>query len=1853
MKTPIAPASILGGSSESRHAATLFLNRLVWLSMILLLAGLCLPAHAQTGEWVWMGGSQAENQPGVYGTLGTPAQGNTPGSRLGPAGWTDGSGHRWLFGGNGYDAVGNSGPLNDVWEFTSSTNEWTWMGGSSTENQPGVYGTLGTPAAGNIPGSRWHAANWTDGSGHFWLFGGTGIDAAGNNGYLNDLWEFNPSTNQWTWMGGGNAVNQIGRYGTLGVPESTDIPGSREPAASWTDSDGHFWLYGGFGYDANGNDGWLDDLWEFNPSTNKWTFTIGSRALHCYVGSWGAGTECISAEVYGTLGIAAAGNIPGGRDSASVWTDANDNFWLFGGYGTITSGCTFLELPCQQQFDELWEFNPSTNEWAWMGGSPAGGCNFGPPCSDPGAYGTLGVPAAGNIPGSRVSASKWTDTSGNFWIFGGNGSTSWGAIGDVNDLWEFNPSTSEWTWMNGCATLNGGGAYGSLGTPAAGNVPGSRFDASSWTDSSGNLWLFGGTGFVDDKGDHGTLNDLWEFLPTATSPPGAAPTFSPPPGTYTSPQSVSISDSTSGAIIRYTLDGSPSTVCSPAYTVPLTIGLTSQTITVNAIAVASDYANSLTTATYTINLPTAAGPVFTPAAGTYTSIQSVQLFSSTPGAVIYYTLDGSRPTTASPQYTAALTIGQTTTVNALVVAYGYTNSLASATYTINLPIAKIVFTPPTGTYTTTQSVQISSIAPGAAIYYTLDDSGPTTSSTRYTAALTIAQTTTVKVLAVAYNYTDALKMAIYTINLPIAATPVFTPPAGTYTSTQSVQISTATPGTTIYYTLDGTEPTTGSARYTTALTIDGYTTVKAIAVAYNYATSLAIATYAVNPNMKGEWVWMGGSSTASQPGVYGTIGTPAPGNIPGSRNNASSWTDGSGNLWLFGGDGFDVSGNQGYLNDLWEFNPSANEWTWMGGSNTVNQNGVYGTLGTPAAGNIPVGRLDATSWTDSNGNLWLFGGGLGAGPWYQALNDLWEFSPSTNEWAWMGGSSTTGQYGVYGTLGTPAPGNIPGGRWGAASWTDKSGHLWLFGGLGLIWGEENWLNELWEFNPSTNEWTWMGGYGGPETGEDGPLGTPAPGNIPGGRQDPTAWTDESGDLWLFGGAGYSANSLLGALDDIWEINPSTNEWAWMGGSGERNAGGVYGTLGTPAVGNTPGSRSSAARWTDSDGRLWLLGGGGTDATGSNGSLNDFWEFDPFTNEWGWMGGSNTINQNGVYGTLGTPAVGNTPGGRSGGSSWTDSDGQLWLFGGVGKDATGNSGSLNDVWEFVPFSTPPQAAATPTFSLSSGTYTSTQTVSISDTTPDAVLYYTLDGTSPTIYSAKYQAALAIGQTTTVNVVAVASGYSNSAASATYILNLPTAAAPVFSPPAGAYTSIQSVQISSTTPGAVIYYTLDGSNPTTGSATYSAALTIGQTTTVKAITVALGYANSMASATYTINLPAAAAPVFSPPAGAYNSIQSVQLSSTTPGAVIYYTLDGSTPTTSSARYSTALTVSNAATVINAIALAYDYNNSVVASAAYTIRPAAPTFSLPSGEYLTSQSLTITAAAGATIYYTTDGSAPSSSSTPYTGAITIDGIVTIRATAVLPGCAKSPYTTAEYAIKTAAPTFSLPSGTYLTPQSLTISGGAGAKFYYTTDGSAPSASATPYTGAIAIDKNVTIRATAVVSGYANSPYVTAEYAIKVAAPTFSLASGEYFTPQSLTISDATPSATIYYTTDGSAPSSSSTPYTGGITIDKDVTIRATAMVSGHANSPYVTAEYGIKVPAPVISPGTGIYLGPQPVTISDSMAGAAIYYTTDGSRPTTSSIPYTGAITVSSKEKIIAIATAAGYANSPLVYADYGIR
>lgn len=164
-------------------------------------------------------------------------------------------------------------------------------------------------------------------------------------------------------------------------------------------------------------------------------------------------------------------------------------------------------------------------------------------------------------------------------------------------------------------------------------------------------------------------------------------------------------------------------------------------------------------------------------------------------------------------------------------------------------------------------------------------------------------------------------------------------------------------------------------------------------------------------------------------------------------------------------------------------------------------------------------------------------------------------------------------------------------------------------------------------------------------------------------------------------------------------------------------------------------------------------------------------------------------------------------------------------------------------------------------------------------------------------------------------------------------------------------------------------------------------------------------------------------------------------------------------------------------------------------------------------------------------------------------------------------------------------------------------------------------------------------------------------VSAPTFGVAAGTYNNNQSVTLSCATDGATIYYTssTNGVAPAdptSSSTAYSSAITVDHDNTIIKAIAIKGGTNSTVASATYRLTCATPTFSPAEGAYVGTQSVTISSATTSANIYYTTNGSTPTTSSTLYSGAITVSSSQTIKALVTKSNYTNSAVGSAAYTI-
>lgn len=426
------------------------------------------------------------------------------------------------------------------------------------------------------------------------------------------------------------------------------------------------------------------------------------------------------------------------------------------------------------------------------------------------------------------------------------------------------------------------------------------------------------------------------------------------------------------------------------------------------------------------------------------------------------------------------------------------------------------------------------------------------------------------------------------------------------------------------------------------------------------------------------WTWMKGDNTINQPGMYGTQGIAATANKPGARNFSTTWRDAAGNLWLFGGSGYGTCNTTGFLNDLWKFDPLNNKWTWMKGDSATGQYCAYGIQGTANTANKPGATFAGVSWTDANHNLWLFGGFGFSNNAFGFLNSLWKYNTTTNEWTWIKGDSIINNTGNYGTLGTESAGNKPGARYGSQTWTDANGNLWLYGGYGYDTSNSGILNDIWKYNPVTNNWTWIKGDNAVEqVGVYGTKGVANAINKPGARYVSTSWADQSGNLWLFGGYGYDENNS-GDLNDLWKYNPLTNEWTWISGDNVIDQPGVYGTRGVPNAANKPGARYVSNSWTDDFGQLWMFGGYGYDAS-TSGYLNDLWKYSPASNMWTWVKGDNAIDHVGVYGIQGMPDTSNKSGARTGSVSWADGIGNLWLFGGYGFDGS-TSGVLNDLWK---------------------------------------------------------------------------------------------------------------------------------------------------------------------------------------------------------------------------------------------------------------------------------------------------------------------------------------------------------------------------------------------------------------------------------------------------------------------------------------------------------------------------------------------------------------------------------------------
>lgn len=864
----------------------------------------------------------------------------------------------------------------------------------------------------------------------------------------------------------------------------------------------------------------------------------------------------------------------------------------------------------------------------------------------------------------------------------------------------------------------------------------------------------------------------------------ANPSISPSSESFSGSISVTMAAPTPGTQAYYTTDGSTPTSGSTPYTGPLTV---SSSVTIKAIASGTGYADSdVTTVAYTVQVPQ---PVISPVTGAYSTPQVVTITDSQSGATIYYTVDGSDPTTSSPVYAGQFTVSANTVVKAFAAASGYENSnVASATFTIVSPpppaIPQPVVTPISGAYSTPQTVGITDSQSGATIHYTTDGSVPTASSPVYSGQFTVSTSTVVKAIAVASGYTNS-------------------PPAwsaltyGPFQSQAALQINLTTPNqpTNVYnMTCTITGRTVAGAGPTGNVTFSDVTTGQTLAtVALPSSTSspdfmvtgtlpnspYPTATGDFNGDGIPDLILQGSPLQIALGNGDGTFQSPTAINVPGAVSAQA----------VVAGD----FNNDGKL-DLAMASDAGLVILLGNGDGTFQTPILAGSGGTGVASQIVTGHFSESLSLDI-----AIAGSSGLGVWLGGGDGTFAFADTLSSSSLPGpivagpftGSgrddiadiNELGAIGVWasnpdGTFQSPVSTEPPPGTVSASDMVGDlvAGYFNNDGHLDLVYGSPSGANDTVALVLGNGDGTFQYGSSYPTTipGDINAAMTIATGQFS-GTVNPA--------VVALGGPGYTPAASI------------------LNGTGN-------GTL--QAAVNVPIPNLSSTTWPIPFAAVDLNGDGNSDLVLPTPAIYSS------------MSSANAYVAN-IAVDVGTIADHTVQCSYPGDSSFSSSSAQMLL-----------------TYEPAP---------PPSISLRVGTYTGPQTVSITDSVSQygANIYYTLDGSTPTTSSTLYTAPFVVSTTTTVKAFAVGGYYLPSAVSeAVYTI----ASTPQFSFAGGTYTPPQNVSITDSTPNASVYYTTDGSAPTAESARYTAPVQLTGSLTLKAIAIAPGYLNSaVASATYT--------------------------------------------------------------------------------------------------------------------------------------------------------------------------------------------------------------------------------------------------------------------------------------------------------------------------------------------------------------------------------------------------------------------
>ncbi len=473
-----------------------------------------------TNNWTIVNNNNSTN----YGIQNVENSTNNPPLTANAMTWVDANNNLWMFGGR-YDYLGNSGSkmnYNTLWKFNTTTNKWTWMKGKNAntilssfpKNHPGYYGIKGIENSLCFPMARNKGINWIKNNNLYLGYGNNYLDFEKK---MLDLWKFDITSNNFTWIGG-RSPSLLYNYPYI---ESLTLESVyNQPKANVIVKDNLGNLFGfSLVENVNNTNGLnLYGFCKYNNLNDTWQILKYRQA---------AFSQPLD---YGTVGVESDANFPPiyisnawflnneiyfiATESIQSYDNTLNSFWKF---STLTNKFTCLSrVPSNDgvlnvesltnfpnpSFDNIsfldtnnnlmaishnyiWRYTFSSNMWVRINESS---------------------PSSLSPLFNRNYYSHCIDSNNNLWLFGGNFSS----IGNVNDLWKYNTNLNTWNLIKGLPNNKENLSYGIKGISSPTNMPGSRYSSNFFWFKDNKLWLYSGIG-DNIISENTSLLDLWYY----------------------------------------------------------------------------------------------------------------------------------------------------------------------------------------------------------------------------------------------------------------------------------------------------------------------------------------------------------------------------------------------------------------------------------------------------------------------------------------------------------------------------------------------------------------------------------------------------------------------------------------------------------------------------------------------------------------------------------------------------------------------------------------------------------------------------------------------------------------------------------------------------------------------------------------------------------------------------------------------------------------------------------------------------------------------------------------------------------------------------------------------------------------------------------------------------------------------------------------------------------------------------------------------------------------------------------------------------------------------------------------------